>query len=193
MRVKYKTKYEGDRCSACCYSPAVPFNMKEECVCDGCGGTCYFHVRTYRRDSMVLRYQDLAKDFTSSRYDASVKFYCRDCVKKETGLLAPIVFSFRINDIEEPVLSYPDYTGYDDLDYRLVLDFLNGITSLPDFAGKYRYYHELDGADGRVYTNKIRSIIGPLKKPNKPPEDTRRDESEYVHKDKGEFMPGRRR
>ena len=196
-----KAKHEGERYSACCYSPAIRRSVEEECVCDGCGGTFNFHFETYTYDSMVLRYRNLAKDFASLGFDVSVKFYCRDCVQKETDSLAPIVFSFRLSETEDPVLSYPAYDKYEDTDYLLALDFLNGISSLPDFAVKYMdyfdvkyiYYHELDGADGRVYANKIRNIIGPLKKPNKLPKDTRRDESEYVRKDKGERVPRRRR
>ena len=175
LRKLAETKNEEDslRCSACCYAPSIlPPDIKEECVCDGCGGICYFRFMPDEYDSIVLKYQLPAKDFTSLGYDVSVKFYCKDGVEKETSSLAPIVFSFRINDTEDPVLSYPDYDMFYDRDYRFALDILNGATSLSEFAKKYRD-RGLDGEDGCVYADKIRSIIGPLDKPNIPPEDLR--------------------
>lgn len=166
------------RVYASCYVRAWPHIEEEPIICDNCHELSSLVIMSYgSRDKNILEdYKRLADEFASLGYRAEVTCYCDDCVRKDKSL-APIVFSFQADWMNEPVLSYPNYEQYEDDDYKLALDFLKGVDSasaLFDIHGpkRSRNYREIESGETE-YGERIKRIVGPEPQSNTPPVDQR--------------------
>ena len=105
-------------------------DQKDSFVCDKCGRTSELFNSALVEGVFLDHYMELAESFRKLGFGARINCLCPECARKEPVHHRQVTFSFFVEGMEQPVISYPHFALAGDSPYLLAYKFLSGANTV---------------------------------------------------------------